>query len=64
MKNEKNKGCLSVEEVANYLGCGRSTAYELVRKQDFPTIRLGRRIIVPLTALQEWLQKQTGGDCT
>jgi excisionase family DNA binding protein len=38
---------LTVEQTAKLLGIGRSTAYELVRTGDIPSLRLGRRILVP-----------------
>lgn len=59
---EKMKRCLNVEELAAYLGCGRSMAYELVHRADFPTVRLGRKIVIPFEALQSWLRKQTEGE--
>jgi excisionase family DNA binding protein len=38
---------LTVEQAAKLLGIGRSTAYELVHTGDIPSLRLGRRIVVP-----------------
>jgi predicted DNA-binding transcriptional regulator AlpA len=32
-------------------------AYELVRRPDFPAIRIGRRIVVPKAAFERWLQQ-------
>ena len=60
--NIEKKGCISVEEMATYIGCGRSTAYELVRRSNFPKIRLGRKIIIPIEALDAWLKVQAGGE--
>jgi excisionase family DNA binding protein len=42
---------LTVEQAAKLLGIGRSTAYELVHTGDIPSLRLGRRIVVPRTRL-------------
>jgi excisionase family DNA binding protein len=39
---------LTVEQAAKVLGIGRSTAYELVHTGDIPSLRLGRRIVVPV----------------
>jgi len=39
---------LTVEQAAKLLGIGRSTAYELVHTGDIPSLRLGRRIVVPI----------------
>lgn len=46
---------LTVEQAAEVLGVGRSTAYELVRSGDLKCIRLRRRIIVPVAHLAESL---------
>ena len=42
----------TVEEAATLLGISRSLAYEAARTGDLPTIRIGRRILVPAAALQ------------
>ena len=42
---------LTVEQAAKILGIGRSTAYELVHTGDTPSLRLGRRIVVPIAPL-------------
>ena len=46
---------ISIEQAANVLGLGRTAAYEAARRGEFPTRRLGRRIVVPVPALLEWL---------
>ncbi|MDZ7677703.1 MAG: helix-turn-helix domain-containing protein [Acidimicrobiales bacterium] len=46
---------ITVEQAAQVLGVGRSTAYELVRSGDIKCIRLRRRIIVPVAYLAESL---------
>ena len=46
---------LSIEEVASLLGLGRTAAYEAARRGQFPSRRLGRRVIVPVPALLAWL---------
>ena len=45
----------SVEEVANALGVTRSVVYEAVRTGQLPSRRLGRRIVIPVPMLLEWL---------
>ena len=49
----------NVKEVAAILGVSRPTAYELVSREDFPSIRVGgRRIVVPCEAFERWMQEQ------
>ena len=50
---------LSVEEVASLLGLGRTAAYEAARRGEIPSRKLGRRVIVPVPALLEWLGVST-----
>jgi excisionase family DNA binding protein len=42
---------LTVEEAGARLGISRTLAYELVRRGEIPSIRLGRRVLVPIRAL-------------
>ena len=45
----------TIEEVAEILGIGRSSAYQAVRAGDIPTIKVGRRLLVPRAALERML---------
>ncbi len=47
---------LSVEETAEVLGIGRNSAYEGVRTGQIPSIRIGKRILVPRIALERILE--------
>jgi excisionase family DNA binding protein len=38
---------LSVREAAGLLGISKDLAYELVRTGEIPSIRFGRRVVVP-----------------
>jgi excisionase family DNA binding protein len=43
---------MSVEDAADVLGISRSLAYELVRKGELPSLRLGRRLVVPVRSVE------------
>ena len=45
----------SVEETARRLGISRAHAYELVARHELPSLRLGRRIVVPRHAIESML---------
>ena len=51
---------LTAPEVGEVLGISRAAAYELVRSQGFPHIRIGTRILVPKDKLLAWIDAQTG----
>lgn len=45
----------SVDETAHRLGISRAHAYELIARADLPSLRLGRRIVVPVRAIEALL---------
>lgn len=49
------RGTLSVPEAAAELGISRNLAYQLAREGVIPSIRLGRRVVVPRVALDALL---------
>lgn len=48
---------VSVTEAADLLGISRGLAYELARAGELPSLRLGRRLVVPRAALLTWLER-------
>jgi excisionase family DNA binding protein len=46
---------LTIEEVAQMLGCGRSLAYDMARDGRLPVLRLGRKMVVPRVAVEKLL---------
>lgn len=59
MRNEKLT--LSVDELAQELGISKPLAYELAKREGFPSIRISeRRILIPLDALRAWLNANAG----
>jgi excisionase family DNA binding protein len=45
----------TVTEVAELLGISRSSAYLCVRRGDIPSLVLGRRVVVPRSAVERLL---------
>lgn len=54
----ESKLCITVDEMAERIGICRVNAYELARSQGFPSITVGRRILIPIAALERWLEEQ------
>jgi excisionase family DNA binding protein len=46
---------VTVEEAAQLLGIGRQSAYQAARTGELPTIKLGRRLLVPRAQLDAML---------
>jgi len=56
MKIETDR-CLttSVPEAGKLLGIGRNAVYEAARRGDIPTIKIGKRVVVPTALLKRML---------
>ncbi len=50
---------VTVNEAAAMLRISRGAAYEAARRKEIPTIRIGRRLLVPLAALERMLAGST-----
>lgn len=56
MSDSKDHGLTyTVEEVARKLGICRNSAYAAVESGDIPSVRIGRRRLVPRAALERLL---------
>lgn len=49
---------LSVPEAAKVLGISAPTAYALAKTKGFPTIVVGKRLLVSAKGLERWIEKQ------
>jgi hypothetical protein len=57
METQKAK-TLSVPDAGReYFGLSRNGSYEAARRGDIPTIRIGRRLMVPIVALERMLEE-------
>jgi excisionase family DNA binding protein len=45
---------VDVQELAVELGISRNAAYEAVKRGDIPSIRVGRRVLIPA----DWLERK------
>ncbi len=49
---ERERLTMTVEEATAVLGISRALAYDLVARGELPSLRLGRRVVVPRRALE------------
>ena len=47
---------LNTNMVAGLLGVSPSSAYELMHEKDFPSLRIGNRLLVPRDQFQIWVE--------
>ena len=50
------KVVLDVESAGKLLGLSRPSAYQAIKRGEIPYIRIGRRILVPVAALDKMLE--------
>ncbi len=54
----EKRTCMTVEQMGAELGICRQNAYDLARSEGFPTVRIGRRMVIPIAAFEKWLEDQ------
>lgn len=52
---------LNAELVSKTLGIAPSSTYELMHEKNFPTLRIGSRMVVPKDKFIEWVVQHTKG---
>lgn len=50
---------LTAEDLSRFLGISKCSCYAMFKRIDFPTIKIGRRVLVSRDRFLEWLEKQT-----
>lgn len=54
---DKQPILVTVDELATLLNIGRTVAWELVRKRKIKSVKIGRTRRVPVTAIQEYVER-------
>ena len=52
---------LNADPVSKALGVSPSSGYELLHEKDFPSLKIGSRIVVPKESFIRWVEQNTGG---
>lgn len=52
---------LNAKTVAEVLGIAHSSAYELMHAKDFPTLKVGSRMVVPKDKFIDWVERNVNG---
>lgn len=51
---------MSVKEFSAEYKIGINKSYEIINRKDFPMVRLGRKIIIIRSKVDEWMENQIG----
>lgn len=49
----------NVKEMRQALGIGKNSAYDLLKRNDFPKIIINGRYYIPVDKLKKWIDKET-----
>ena len=52
-------GALTVEQACERYGLSRSTLSRWRRKRGFPTVKVGRKVLVPVAQAERWFADHT-----
>lgn len=50
---------LSARDISEYLGISKANSYQLMNRSDFPTLKLGKRKLVPKDKFLTWINNNT-----
>ena len=53
---------LNAETIAKLLGISISSSYELMHEKNFPSLKIGSRLLVSKEKFSEWIDKKTVGN--
>jgi excisionase family DNA binding protein len=59
MSMQVERELLTAREVQQMLGLGLSKVYDMMARGELPTLRIGRLVRVPRSALMEWMASRT-----
>ena len=57
LANSQNRRCYSINEVKAMYGLGHTTIYKLINEGMLKTVKVGRRTLIPISALTELDEK-------
>ena len=60
-KNWERKTLISPAELQDWLGCGRTKAYELLASAEIPSYRIGKLVRVRVADVEEFLERHRYG---
>ena len=61
-EDDMDKIAMNVKEMAKHLGVSAYTAYQLTKRPGFPTLKIGKRIAIPVEQFMDWIARHAGND--
>lgn len=51
---------LDVKDIQGIFKCSKNTAYKLMHSDGFPSIKIGRKMLISASSLNKWLLQNEG----
>lgn len=61
---EEKRLTITVAQAGRILGISRGLAYQMAREKRLPTIRFGKRLVVPMWAIERLLEEPQEANAT
>lgn len=55
---EASKRVYTVAEIQDMLGIGKNQAYSLIKRQEFPARKCGKKLLIPKVGFDAWLSSE------
>lgn len=56
--DKKVSAVYNIEDIISILNIGRNSAYNLIKENSFPVVRIGKLIRIPKEPFEEWMNNQ------
>ncbi len=53
---------LSATDISRYLGISKANSYHLLNSKEFPTLKIGKRKLVPKDKFLVWINSNSNSD--
>ena len=59
VNNMELPNIISPKELMTYLKCSKTTAYELCKRRDFPSFKIGKNYYIQADKIPEWIERES-----
>ena len=50
---------MTPKDLMKYLNCSKTTAYELCKRRDFPSFKIGKNYYIQADKITEWIERES-----
>lgn len=50
---------MTAKDLMKYLNCSKTTAYQLCKRRDFPSFKIGKSYYIQADKIAEWIENES-----